>query len=321
MIISASRRTDIPAYYTEWFMNRIKEGFCTVPNPFNSDQVSFIDLTPENVDLIVFWTRNPATLLKCLDTLDEKGYKYYFQYTINNYPRIYEKYNPSLELSTNTFIEISKRLGTGKVIWRYDPILFTDDLDKDFHIKNFTHIFSLIGKYTKRIVVSIVDDYNKTDRRLIGLNKNYTNDQLLKPYLNDVLFSFVELTKKYGIEIQSCAEEKDFELLGIKHGKCIDDQLILNEFGIDLTYKKDKGQRLACGCTQSKDIGMNNTCVMGCEYCYATVSHKYAIKNKSKHNPKFSSIIEHELPDKVLNLIADFKSGIKSHVQQLDFEF
>ena len=312
---------NILAYYGEWFFNRISEGYCTVPNPFNSNQLSIVDLTPENVDVIVFWTRNPSPVLKKLKILDDLGYKYYFQFTINNYPKMYEKSNPSLDLATDTFIKLSDKIGPGKVIWRYDPIIFTDDLTSDFHIENFDKIFSRLHNYTERIVISIVDNYNKTDRRLNKLNTNYKDDQLENPFLLKLLKYFVDLARNYNIEVQSCAEEKEFDFIGIKHGKCIDDQLINEEFGIDLNYKKDKTQRLACGCTQSKDIGMNNTCVMGCEYCYATISNHKAIENKKKHDPNFSSLIKHDLTADMKEKIEMFKQGNFVEDSQFNFEF
>ena len=321
MIISASRRTDIPSFYSEWFYNRIRDGYCTVPNPFNANQVSFVDLSPDMVDVIVFWTRNANPLTKYLDKLDELGYKYYFQYTINNLPRVYEKFNPSFDVVTDNFISLSRRLGIGKTIWRYDPIIFTDDLTPEFHINNFKRIFNKIGNYTKRIVISIVDNYNKTDRRLAKLGTHYFNDQIERPYLIELLNKFVVLVNENGLEIQTCAESKDFSNIGIKHGKCIDDELINEEFGKIINYKKDKTQRLACGCTVSKDIGINNTCLMGCEYCYATSSHNLAIKNKQKHDPNFSSIIVHELSEELLNKIKDFKSGKREKLEQIEFDF
>lgn len=317
MIISASRRTDIPAYYSEWFINRIKEGYCTVPNPFDANQISLVDLRPQTVTAIVFWTRNAFPLIKNIQRLDEKGYKYYFQFTINNYKKIYEPYNPSLETSINCFKQLADKLGKGKVIWRYDPILFTDDLTLDFHKKNFSNIFNELNGYTKRLVISVVDDYKKTLRRLNKLETNYEENQISKPQVEELLKFIVEKAYLKGIKIESCAEEKDFSHLGIEHGKCVDDRLIKEEFGIDLTYKKDKNQRLPCGCMVSKDIGINNTCLMGCEYCYATTSHHAAVKNKKKHDPNFSSLIVHNLSDETKEKIHAFKQQKKISEQQM----
>ncbi len=321
MIISASRRTDIPAYFSEWFVNRIKEKFCLVPNPFNTNQVSFVDLSPETVDVIVFWTRNPKPLIKHLDFLERNQYKYYFQFTVNNYPKIYEKFNPTLENVSQSFINISNKIGKGKIIWRYDPIIFTDDLTPVFHLKNFEYIAENIGEYTKRVVISIVDDYVKTNRRLNKLETNYQNDQINKPFLEEFLFKLVNIAKRYDLEVQSCAESIDLEQIGIIHGKCIDDHLIKREFGIDLTFKKDKSQRIACGCTISKDIGINDTCLMGCEYCYATNTHNISVKNKVKHNSQFPAILTFDISEKTNEIIEKFKNKELNPNAQLSMDF
>lgn len=313
MIISASRRTDIPAYYSDWFYRRIKEGFCTVPNPFDANQTYFVDLRPQSVTAIVFWTRNALPLMKTLEFLDDGGYKYYFQFTINNYPKIYEPYNPTVDTVINCFKQLVDKLGKGKAIWRYDPILFSEDLTIEFHKENFSKIFNELKTHTKKIVVSIVDDYKKTLRRLKKLKTNYEENQIKKPHVEEFLKFIAEKASSNGIVVESCAEEKDFRHLGIKHGKCVDDRLLREEFGIDLPFKKDKNQRLACGCMISKDIGVNNTCLMGCEYCYATMSHQAAVNSKKRHDPNFSSLIVHKLSDKMKEKIQEFK-------QQIDFE-
>lgn len=317
MIISASRRTDIPAYYSEWFYKRIKEGYCTVPNPFDANQVYLVDLRPSSVTAIVFWTRNAFPLLKNINMLDEEGYKYYFQFTLNNYPKIYEPFNPSLEKSIECFKKIANKLGVGKIIWRYDPILFTNDLTIEFHKNNFTRIFDELGDYTKRIVISIVDNYKKTVNRFKKIEIEYDEQQIEKVEVEELLKFIVDKAITKGIEVESCAESKEFGYLGISHGKCVDDRLLKQEFGIDMTYKKDKNQRLPCGCTVSKDIGMNNTCLMGCEYCYATTSHQAAVNNKKKHDPNFSSLIRHKMPDEVKEIIQAFKKQQRIIEQQL----
>lgn len=317
MIISASRRTDIPAFYSEWFINRIKDGFCTVPNPFDANQIYLVDLQPAAVTAIVFWTRNPLPLLKNLNILDSNGFKYYFQFTINNYGKLYEPFNPSIVNVINSFKNLSERIGHGKVVWRYDPIIFTEDLTLDFHKKNFSNIFNELNGYIKRIVISIVDDYKKTMRRLNKLETSYVENQIDKPEVEELLKFIVDKADSKGIEVESCAESKEFSHLGIVHGKCIDDRLLKAEFGIDLTFKKDKNQRLPCGCMVSKDIGINNTCLMGCEYCYATISHNSAIKNKKKHDPNFSSLIVHKMSEEMEEKIKAFRQQQNFTKQQM----
>ncbi len=292
MIISASRRTDIPAYYSKWFFNRIKAGYCKVRNPFNPKQISTVDLRPESIDAIVFWTRNPRPLLKYLNELDAMGFKYDFQFTLNNYPRIYEPYRPTRESAIGVFRELAERIGAGKVVWRYDPILFTRQLTPDFHLSNFETIAKKLAGSTERVVISIVDNYKKTLRRMNKLNVGYSTDGVNSSKFEQLLKGIVQISNEFGIEVKSCAEERNYSYLGITPGKCIDDELITKELGVAVEYQKDKGQRRDCLCTLSKDIGAVNTCLMGCEYCYATQSQKAAVKNRRRHNPYSPFLIE-----------------------------
>ncbi|HZW39780.1 MAG TPA: DUF1848 domain-containing protein [Ignavibacteriaceae bacterium] len=307
MIITASRRTDIPAYFSEWFMNRINEKYCTVQNPYYPEQVSFIDLTPEAVESFVFVTKNAAPMIKHIQQLNDEGYKYYFHYTVNNLPNNYERNIPSFENGTNTFIKLVDKIGKGKVIWRYDPIIFTNDLTLQFHKQNFEKIYNKIGDYTKRLVISVVDNYAKTIKRLNKLNVNYNQEQLKNPELDELIYFIKEKASLKNIEIVSCAEPilKDYS---IKEGKCIDDDLMREELGVITNYKKSKSQRDTCSCVESRDIGFNNTCLMGCEYCYATLTHETAVKNKSRHNPLHSSIVEHKIPEKIVQKINEHKN-------------
>ena len=168
-IISASRRTDIPAFYAEWMVHRLREGYCTVPNPFNRNQVSVISLRPEDVDVIVFWTRNPRPLMPYLEELDSRGYRYYFQFTILGYPREIDRKSPPVAAAVQTFRELSERLGPSRVIWRYDPIVFTGLTPPAFHRENFQRLAESLRDRTRRSVVSIVDMYRKTESRMRDL--------------------------------------------------------------------------------------------------------------------------------------------------------
>jgi DNA repair photolyase len=316
MIISASRRTDILAYYGDWLIERIKKGYCTVPNPMNPNQISFVNLKKENVDAIVFWTRNPKQFLNKLSIVDGYGYQYYFQYTVNNYPKKYEPYAPNIDSNLETFRTLSKIVGSNKIIWRYDPIILNNTIDINFHRKNLDFLFSNLNGYTNRLVISILDLYKKTIRRF-----NSINEQI--PESADTIDRFYELLQlignkasEYNIEVQSCAESIDLSFFNVKHGKCIDDDLLKSEFGIKITYRKDKTQRKECGCIVSKDIGINNSCLMGCEYCYATQSHSLAIENHQKHDPSFSSIFLHELDAKTIEKIKRFENDYSSINEQ-----
>jgi hypothetical protein len=296
MIISASRRTDIPAFYAEWFMNRIRAGYCAVPNPFNRQQVSYVSLKPEDVDVIVFWTRNPRPLFPDLTELDERGYRYYFQYTVMNNPRLIDPKSPPLEASLKTFGELADRIGPARVIWRYDPIVFSNTTGAQFHQQTYERIAQALRGYTCRSVISIVDVYGKARKRLGELAKQGV--ELLpcdgKPggWFDDFMRTLVRIASENGMEIVSCAEDLDLRPYGIRPGKCVDDEYIQKVFGLNVTDKKDPSQREACGCIVSKDIGMYDTCLYGCRYCYATTSFERAKTNHDiKHHPESPSLI------------------------------
>ena len=166
MIISASRRTDIPAFSAEWMVRRLKEGYCTVANPYNRNQVTTISLKPEDVDAIVFWTRNPRPLMPYLDELDSRGYRYYFQFTILGYTREIDAKSPAATTAVEAFRELAERVGPRRVIWRYDPIVFTGMTPPAFHQENVQRLAESLRGHTRRVVVSIVDMYRKIEKRL-----------------------------------------------------------------------------------------------------------------------------------------------------------
>ena len=295
MIISASRRTDIPAFYAAWFMNRVRAGFCTVPNPFNRNQVSRISLAPHDVDVIVFWTRNPRPLLASLDELDARGYRYYFQYTILDNPRQLDARTPPVEAAIETFRTLSARIGSERVIWRYDPIVLSSLTDAEFHQKRYAWIAAQLQGYTTRSVISILDIYRKAERRLHALAAHgvtipdQTPEQITG--FDELMCNLVETATRCGMEIVSCAEEIDLTGYGVRPGKCIDDELIERIFRLRLELKKDPGQREACGCVLSRDIGMYDSCLFGCQYCYATSSFARAAENHAAHDPLSPSLI------------------------------
>ncbi|MGC8666818.1 MAG: DUF1848 domain-containing protein [Chthonomonadales bacterium] len=294
MIISASRRTDICAFYSRWFVNRLRAGHCCVPNPFNRNQVSDVSLKPQDVDVIVFWTRNARPMLAYLDELDRYGFRYYFQYTVNGYPRKIEPASPELAAAIRTFRDVSDRVGPQRVIWRYDPIILSPDTPVEYHRERFETIAAALEGKAERVVVSIVDDYRSARGRLktlFGPN--------LAPYVGDIeektlakLFGgVVEAAKRHKFkEVVSCAEKVDLSAYGIEHGKCIDDDLIERVFGIQVGRKKDENQREACGCVASKDIGMYDTCLYDCKYCYATHRKVNRDTVRGAHDPSSPSL-------------------------------
>lgn len=289
MIISASRRTDIPAFYSKWFMNRIREGYVLNKNPFNANQVKKVILTPYQVDAIIFWTRNPKPLMPYLDELNNKGFNYYFQYTITGYKKELEKSTPNTYKAIETFIELSEKIGKEKVIWRYDPIIFTQYTDLNEHLRLFEKISKFLENKTDKVVISFADPYKKIQKNLDMLN--YQNILENKNELYELAKNISDIAKTRNMIVETCSESIDLDYCNIKHGKCIDDKLLEQLFNINLNIGKDKNQRKECGCVQSIDIGMYNTCAHGCSYCYATYNETSVKKNRLKHNPNSPFLI------------------------------
>ena len=295
MIISASRRTDIPAFYAPWFMNRMRAAYCTVPNPFNRSQVSRISLRPKDVDVIVFWTRNPRPLLPALDELDDRGYRYYFQYTLLDNPRTLDPKSPPVDAAIATFQTLAERIGPARVIWRYDPIVLSSATGADYHLERYARIAAALRGHTTRSVISVMDRYRKIEKRLAALA---TQGITLSsppadraPNFARLMTGLAAIAAANEMEIQSCAEELDLARYGIAPGKCIDDAYIEKVFGLRLNVKKDPSQRAACGCVASRDIGMYDSCLFGCAYCYATSSFARAAVNHAAHDPAGEALI------------------------------
>lgn len=275
MILSVSRRTDIPAFYSDWFFNRVKEGFVCVKNPMNVHQVSRLEINPDTTDCIVFWSKNPAPMLARLDEL--KDYDYYFQYTVNAYGKEAEPKIPPLSERLETFVSLSERIGKERVIWRYDPILFSDVYTPEYHLKSFAHIAERLRGYTEKCVFSFVDVYSsKNVENLIRLGEKKLSAEELDMFMKNMS----DTAKENGFALGSCAEDISAEKYGIEHNSCIDKALIERITGSRLSVKPD-GQRLNCQCVKCEDIGTYDTCPHGCVYCYANFRPK-TVQEKMK---------------------------------------
>ena len=281
MIISASRRTDIPAFYARWMINRIKEKYVLVRNPWNFHQISRIDLSPDVVDGIVFWTKNPAPMLRYLPELQD--YNYYFQFTLNSYGNDVEINLPRKNGSIiNTFRKLSERIGRERVIWRYDPILFNDFYTVDYHTKYFGALAKKLGDYTAKCTVSFIDYYKCTESNMKQLGMQEKSQE--QKY--ELMKEFADIGREYGFYIDTCAENMNLEKLGINHACCIDKSLLEKIGNFKLKVAKDANQREECGCVDSIDIGAYNTCLNGCLYCYANYNTEIAKRNYQCHNPE-----------------------------------
>ena len=282
MIISASRRTDIPTYYSDWFFNRIKEGFVFVRNPINARQISRVKLTPDVVDGIVFWTKNPVPMIDRLNEL--RDYMFYFQFTITSYGKDIEPNVPQKNSDVlSAFQEVSNIVGADRVIWRYDPILLNEKYTFDYHVRAFTKIAGELQGHTKKVTISFIDtDYRNLKSNIEAL-KLVDFPMAMQRELASLL---ANIAKEHGLSIDTCAEKIDLHECGIEQARCIDDRLFSKLLSSPLDVEKDKSQRLECGCISSVDIGMYNTCMNGCLYCYANYSKGAIIGNHAKHNPQ-----------------------------------
>ena len=279
MILSVSRRTDIPSYFSDWFFERLKEGYVYTKNPMNPKQISKLEVSPDMVDCIVFWTKNPEPMLDRLKELEP--YPFYFQFTLTSYGKDIEANLPhKKEVLLTTFQRLSGNVGSKRVIWRYDPILFTKRYTLEYHVKAFRQMAEALRGYTEKCVISFVDTYAKNKKNMQALGVY----ELPKEELEVFAKALCEIAKENDMVMASCAEQIDLAHCGIAHNACIDRSLIEEIIGCKLKGAKDKNQRGECGCMESIDIGTYHTCENGCVYCYANHSEAQVKENLRKYD-------------------------------------
>jgi len=231
-----------------------------------------------------------------LDELDELGLRYYFQFTLNNYPKMLEPRVPDFNNRIETFLGLSERLGAARVIWRYDPIIISNLTSYEFHLRNFARIADSLKGATQQVMVSMLDFYQKTSRHLCELKQRgivFDREADSSMDVNELMRGIAQIAKSNGMAIFSCAEERDFTEVGVPPGHCIDEYLLHSLWEFPCKNKKDPGQRKQCGCAVSKDIGINNTCIHGCPYCYATGNCTIASRRYHEHNPSSPAMWEY----------------------------
>lgn len=332
VVLSVSRATDIPAFYSEWFFNRLEEGYCKWRNPFNGveNYVSF-----EKVRFIVFWSKNPTPLIPYLERLKRRGINCYVQYTLNDYEAEgLEPCVPAIKQRVKTFIQLAEILGPHGVVWRFDPMILTDNIGISELLQKVSSIADSLQGYTDTLVFSFADiaGYRKVGRNLTSHGIHYEGWTETK--MREFASCLSQLNKECGwnLKLRTCAERIDLSEFGIEHNRCIDDEriaciahqdgLLMTELGLQIqepslslygdnemlpsgaitisggkyakriAKRKDSGQRQLCGCIKSKDIGQYDTCPHGCLYCYANTSPESADRNHSRHNPDSETIIE-----------------------------
>ena len=326
IIVSASRSTDVPAFYSRWFFNRLKKGYVMWRNPFNQQPlyVSFRD-----TKAIVFWSKNPRPMFSYLEELDALGMHYYFQFTLNDYE--YEKLErnvPPLAERIETFCHLSKLIGSEKVIWRVDPLIITPETSVRNLLKKIWYTGNKIKGLTNKLVFSFIDvmAYKKVQSNILKETTFYTKDTIKNAepspaQIEELVQGIIKIRNRWSsegwdIEIATCAEDIDLSSYGVNHNCCVDGQLMEKLFSDDTNFVhylrhgkfpehnsliptyalvkntslKDKGQRASCGCIVSKDIGTYNTCQHGCVYCYANTSQKVVQTNIAKYSEDGESL-------------------------------
>ncbi|MFR9527686.1 MAG: DUF1848 domain-containing protein [Rikenellaceae bacterium] len=316
MIVSASRSTDIPAFYADWFFHRLNVGYSAWTNPFNGVK-SYVSYA--NTRFIVFWSKNPKPLIPHLGKLRERNIKCYIQYTLNDYEAEgLERGVPPIDERIKTFKELSQRLGKNAVVWRFDPLILTDKISIDNLLQKIENIGDQLIGYTEKLVFSFADiaSYRKVQTNLTKNGVSYT--EWSEPMMIEFVQKLSDLNKRWGYVLATCGEKIDIENYGVEHNRCVDDDLMIRLAHSDATLmkflgvkveqvgmfgdipdgairisdsiyaiksknNKDKGQRLHCGCMISKDIGEYNTCPHLCEYCYANTSKDRAVSNYKTH--------------------------------------
>lgn len=296
MIISASRRTDIPAFYSEWFLQRIRAGYFHRVNPFNSRQVSGCSLKAEDVDAICFWTKNPRPLLPSLGELDERGLHYYFQFTLNPYDHCFEPLLPPVDERIATFRALAGRIAAERVIWRYDPVILSSATPVAWHLDQAERLAGLLQRSTTRLMFSFYDYYGKGRRLRAALAANgIVLEDITAPgntaKLATLVQGFKAIADRYRLQIFTCSEQIDLAAAGIKHGACIDAKLLHTLFGRPVTCARDRHQRPDCGCAASVDMGSYNTCRYRCHYCYANFNQGMIAGNCSRHSVDSPSLL------------------------------
>ena len=317
VVVSASRATDIPAFFAEWFSKRLTQGYCAWVNPFNAHQKMYVSFAQTRA--FVFWSKNPKPLFKYLPQVEDMGIGYYFQFTLNDYEA--ENLEPGvagLHKRVETFLELSQRIGPERVVWRFDPLLGGPKLPPELLLERIDRLADKLQGATKKLVISFADiaAYRKVQANLGRLGEGYR--ELTEAEIHTICLGLTKLRERTGLEIGTCAEDVDLMRYGIAHNRCVDDDLLARAYPSDAALlrflgrtpadqfdlfasepapaPKDPGQRKACGCIVSKDIGAYNTCPHLCTYCYANASQASVLRKFARRNSDSDLMLDDSEP-------------------------
>ena len=280
-IISASRRTDIPAWYGRWFLERLQKGKACYGTPFSS-RIHEVSLLPDDVTAFVFWTRNVLPFLPAVDRLEQEGYPFYFQYTFTGYGPPWEPKGHG-EKGLEGLIRLAERIGPDRVVWRYDPIVLSPEEDADTHRKRFGEIADRLRRRVNTVTVSFLDRYRKTERRLRSAGLTVRDPGVEEG--RKLLIDLAGIAGERGITLDVCCEE-ELRPPGIPAAACVDPERIRRLTGDGKTSLPRRPTRPGCRCAESRDIGAYDTCPFGCVYCYAVSSPDKAEKSLRDHRPE-----------------------------------
>lgn len=283
MIINTGNRTDIPAYFSDWFFNRIKEGYVYARNPYYPSQVTKYILSPKVVDCLCFCTKNPEPMISRLHELDDYG-QFWFV-TITPYGKDIEPNVPNKDKVMDSFIKLSSIIGKEKIVWRYDPIFISEKYTLEYHLKAFEKMAGKLSGYTNECVISFIDLYEKTKRNFIGIKEVTEKERHI------IGKEFVDIGRKYNIKIKTCAEGEELGVYGVDCSGCMTQDVIEKSINNKLKVPKKKTSREVCNCLLGNDIGVYNSCLHGCLYCYANYSKDIVLNNFKFHNKKSPFLI------------------------------
>jgi hypothetical protein len=293
MIIQTGMRTDIPAFYSDWFANRLREGYVLVRNPYNSSSVTRYELNPSVVDMIGFCSKNPAPMLKYIDLL--KSYGQYCFVTITPYGKDIEPNVPDKNTVMDSFCRLSEIIGINAIAWRYDPILVDNYWTMDRHIDAFTTMAERLFGFTQTCVISFIDLYEKVKRNYPEARSVSSDDQ------KTITSAFVKIGKQLGMVIKPCGEDKSLEALGADCSGCMTVRTFETAIGQNLKVPPNPNNRKECACYLTGDIGAYNTCGHFCRYCYANTDKDIALQNMKHHDPNSPFLIGREMPGDVIH--------------------
>jgi hypothetical protein len=286
MIISASYKTDIPAFYGDWFMNRLRAGYCKMVNPWNRKQAMRISLDRSDVDGIVFWTKNIIPFLHHLEEVHRRGFPFVIQYTINAYPKALEFSVVNARRSVEAFRRLAEQYGPRVCVWRYDTIIVSSLTPLDFHRRNFESLCRDLEGATDEVVISFVHLYQKTLRNMNWAASEFGFEWEDPPAetKRQLASEMVEMARARGMKLAICAQP-DYLVPGAADARCIDAERLESVAGKVIKAER-RGGRKECGCFASKDIGDYDTCPHGCVYCYAVVNRPLAQARFHQHDPE-----------------------------------